>query len=366
MKIAFLSVFYPYRGGIAQFNDNIVEALRQKYEVKTFNFKRQYPNFLFPGKTQLVDGKSQKDIENAVLDSINPISWFLTAEEIKKYQPDLVITSYWMSFFAPSLGVALKQVDAKKISILHNVVPHEKRFFDTVFTRFFLKQNNAFAVMTNAVKEDLLSFQSNAKYVLKQHPLYSHFGNKIEKYKAQQQLKIDSSKKTILFFGLIRAYKGLDILLEAFRVLPNEYNLIIAGESYEDFNAYQKLIDKCDNKSNIYVFNRFIKDEEVPLFYSASEVCVLPYKSATQSGVTAVSFHFNVPVIASNVGGLSETISHQKTGLIIDNMNAEKLKTNIVAFFEDNKHYQDNIEKLKQELSWDSFAIELINLSNSI
>jgi glycosyltransferase involved in cell wall biosynthesis len=371
MRIAYLSTFYPFRGGIAQFNASLYRELEKKHEIKAFTFKRQYPDLLFPGKTQYVtnDENADKVPSLQVLDSINPFTYFTTAKKIKEFSPDLLIMKYWISFFGPSLGTVAKLLykQTKVITILDNVIPHEKRFFDDAFSRYFLKQNHGFVAMSNTVKNDLLSLKPNAKFIKTEHPLYNHFGQKIDKTKARQQLKLLPDKKTLLFFGFIRDYKGLDLLINAFDLLDDSYQLVIAGETYGSFDKYLQQIDSLKNKSQVFVFNDYINDSQVPAFFSAADVCVLPYKSATQSGITSIAYHFDVPLIATNVGGLKESILHMKTGIIIDYCEPEAIAKGIKHYFESGltESFVADIQKLKEELSWKKFAISIIEFSKT-
>lgn len=373
MKIAYLSTFYPYRGGIAQFNANLYRELEKEYSIKAFTFTRQYPDFLFPGKTQLVTGEDKADIIPSIrcLDTINPFTWGKSARLIAKEKPDLLLMKYWMSFFGPSLGnVAgrLKRRGTKVITVLDNVIPHEKRFIDKPFTKYFLKRNTGFVAMTESVKQDLLSLRPNAPVILLPHPLYDHFGKALDMKEARKKLGVREDSKVLLFFGIIRDYKGLDLLIDAFGMLDKSYDLIIAGESYGSFEKYQQQIDKNPNKENIKVFDRYIGDDEVPLFFSACDVTVLPYKSATQSGITSIAYHFEVPLIATDTGGLKETIKHGITGLIADKPEVSLIKQRIEEFYSGNTaaDFRSEIRKLKEELSWKKFAKELIDFSKSL
>ncbi len=370
MRIAFLSTFYPYRGGIAQFNALVYRELEKHHDVKAFTFTRQYPDLLFPGQTQMVTDEDNADVIDTtrVLDTINPFTFFKTIRAIKKFKPDVLIMKYWMSFFGPSLGYvarALKK-DVKIITVLDNVIPHEKRFFDKACTSFFLKQNHGFIAMSEKVQKDLLSFQPNANCILKQHPLYNHFGDRLPVSEARAKLNIDKNKKTLLFFGFIRDYKGLDLLIDAFNKLDDTYQLVIAGEVYGSFDTYEKQIKSSPKNSDIHVFNQYIGDDEVPLYFSASDVCVLPYKSATQSGITSISYHFNLPIIATNVGGLKESIEHGRTGYIVDTPDSDAIADGLNDFFAfDQKELANNIAELKDELSWPNFAKSIESLIES-
>jgi glycosyltransferase involved in cell wall biosynthesis len=370
MRIAYLSTFYPFRGGIAQFNASLYREFEKQHEIKAFTFKRQYPDFLFPGKTQYVTNDENADPVPSLqlLDSINPITYLSTAKKIRAFNPDLLIMKYWMSFFGPSLGTVAKLMpkQTKVITILDNVIPHEKRFFDNAFTRYFLKQNDGFVAMSDTVRNDLLSLKPDAKYIKKEHPLYDHFGQKIAQTKARQQLKLFSDKKTLLFFGFIRDYKGLDVLIKAFDLLDDSYQLVIAGETYGSFDIYWKLIGSLKNKKQVFVFNDYISDSQVPAFFSAADVCILPYKSATQSGITSIAYHFDMPLIATDVGGLKESIRHLKTGIIVDRCEPVAIALSIKNYFDN--HLADNlvpgIQKLKEELSWKNFADSILEFFN--
>ncbi|NOZ47729.1 MAG: glycosyltransferase [Chlorobi bacterium] len=368
MKIAYLSTFYPFRGGIAHFNASVFNEFNKEHEIKAFTFKRQYPNILFPGKTQYVtkEDKVEKIPSVELLDTINPISYFKTIRKINRYNPDILIMKYWMSFFGPSLGTVSKfmKKNTKSIAVLDNVIPHEKRFFDKAFTTYFLRNVDGFIVMSETVKNDLLTLKPHAKYIQKQHPLYNHFGNKKDQNDAKKELGLDLSKKIVLFFGIIRDYKGLDLLLKSVKMLPDDYQVVIAGESYGSFDKYLEIIDNEKIKNKIILKNEYISDNEVSTYFSAADVCILPYKSATQSGITYISYHFDLPIIATNVGGLKETIKHEQTGIIVERPDVEMIGNAIIQYFEQDKKsfFIKNIKALKEELSWENFAKEILNL----
>ncbi|MFH1004189.1 MAG: glycosyltransferase [Bacteroidota bacterium] len=372
MKLAYLSTFYPFRGGIAQFNASLYRAFEKEHTIKSFTFTRQYPDFLFPGETQMVTEKDNVDKipSDRILDTLNPFTYYSTANKIRNFSPDILLMKYWMSYMSPSLGTVAKKLkkQSKVITILDNVIPHEKRFFDKSFTKYFLKQNHGFVLMSDTVKNDLLSFLPNAKYILHPHPLYNHFGNKIDFIEARKKLNITKNKKVILFFGFIRDYKGLDLLIEAMSKLDDEYLLLICGEVYGSFEKYQQQINQFGVKDKISLHIRYISDDNVPLFFSAADVCVLPYKSATQSGITSIAYHFDIPVIATNVGGLKETIHHNKNGLIIDSSDSEMIAEAIRKYFIGNlkTEFQNEIMKTKSLYSWNNLATEIIKFSQSL
>ncbi|OJV20421.1 MAG: glycosyl transferase [Bacteroidetes bacterium 41-46] len=372
MKIAILSCFYPYRGGIAQFNANIYKELSKEHSVRAFNFSRQYPSILFPGKTQYVeeDDSAVKIDSLRVLDTANPFTYIKTAGLINRWQPDLLVMRYWMSWFAPSLGYVAKQMgpSTKIISILDNVIPHEPKIFDKPFTKYFLGASDAFIVLSDSVGDDLKNLKPNARFISTPHPLYNHFGHKMEMSEARRLLGIHPDKKTILFFGLIREYKGLDILLKAFANLDDTYELVIAGEPYGSFTEYLSIIDSSPNRERIKLFTRYISDKEVPLFFSVADVCVLPYRSATQSGISAISYHFGLPMITTDVGGLKEAIENPGTGVVVERPDEVLISNAIKEFFASGRreHYVKNIEREREKLSWSNFTEKLINLYNNL
>jgi glycosyltransferase involved in cell wall biosynthesis len=373
LKIAILSCFYPYRGGISQFNACLYGELSKEHIVKAFNFKRQYPEFLFPGKTQFVtpDDEAVPVESESLLDTANPFSYGKTFRAIRDWNPDILIVRYWMSYFAPSLGYITRRMKkhCKVISILDNVIPHEPHFFDAPLTKYFLKGSTGCITLCEAVSKDLLNLKKDARYTVLQHPLYSHFGNKMTREEAEDKLGLEKGKKNILFFGLIRTYKGLDILLEAFGKLSDEYQLIIAGEPYGSFDKYQKIIDSLPNRQNIHTWLKYIKDSEVTDYFSAADIAVLPYRSATQSGISSVSYHFEVPMIVTDVGGLKETIGDRGTGIVAADGQPKTVAAEIIRYFNTpdlKDEFVKNIRMEKERLSWKRFASGLLEFAEEL
>ncbi len=373
MRIAILSCFYPYRGGISQFNACLYGELSKGNIVKAFNFRRQYPDFLFPGKTQYVtsDDEAVPVESEALLDTANPFSYATTLKAIREWGPDLLIVRYWMTYFAPSLGFITRHMKkhCTVISILDNVVPHERHFFDRPFTRYFLKGSHGHVTLCEAVSKDLLELAPRARYTVIQHPLYSHFGEKVERQAAEKKLGIRSGMKNILFFGLIREYKGLDILIEAFKGLGEEYQLIIAGEPYGSFDRYRELIDSSGCSGRIHTFLQYVRDSEVKDYFSIADVTVLPYRSATQSGISSISYHFEVPMIVTDVGGMKETIGDRGTGLLAEACSPEAIRESILRYFSDPEIAaicRAGIKKEKERLSWENFCRQLLDFSAQI
>ncbi|MEO6882558.1 MAG: glycosyltransferase [Bacteroidia bacterium] len=371
MNIAYLSTFYPYRGGIVQFNTALYKALQKEHKVNAYTFTRQYPDLLFPGKTQYVTENDTSDkIETfRTLDTINPFSYYTTAQKIKKMQPDILLMKYWMPFFAPSLGTVSKMLRKKTkiISVLDNVISHEKRIGDRALTKYFLNQNHGFVVMSSQVKNDLLSFLPNANYVFHPHPLYDNFGEKISKEAACDYLKLDKNEKHILFFGFIRKYKGLDTLLETLadeRLKQLNVKLIIAGEYYEDKSFYEELIQKYNLQDRLILKTEYIPSEDVKQYFCAADIVVQPYKTATQSGVTQIAYQFERPMLVTDVGGLSEIVPHNKVGYVTDS--APTAIADALLDFYNNKREQEfsaNAAIEKKRFQWDSMAKAVIELS---
>ena len=300
----------------------------------------------------------------SLLDTANPLSYLKTYRTIKEWNPDVLIVRYWMSYFAPSLGYITRKMrkHCKVISILDNIIPHEPHFFDAPLTKYFLKGSTGSVTLCEAVSKDLLALKPDSEFAVIQHPLYSHFGMKKERGEAESKLGLTPGKKNILFFGLIRDYKGLDILLEAFRKLDDSYQLIIAGEPYGSFEKYQKIIDSLPGKERVFMDLKYIKDSEVTDYFSAADVAVLPYRSATQSGISSVSYHFEVPMIVTNVGGLKETIGDRGTGIVAESGTPEAIAEDILKYFSNPQIKEDciiNIRKEKERLSWSTFARKL-------
>lgn len=366
MRIAFLSTFYPYRGGIAQFNARLYEALRQEHQVQAFNFTRQYPGFLFPGKTQYVTPEDKADPVETVrlLDSANPFTWRRTARRILQWKPDVLLFSYWASYFVPSfLPVAklLRKHGVKVVTVVHNAIPHEAKFFDRPLARRFFRENDLLACMSDTVRTDIRSLCPQVPVVQRPHPIYDHFGKRTDPFEARQALGIDPDLRTLLFFGLIRDYKGLDLLIDALPLLGEGYQLVVAGECYGSFDKYQAHIAATGLGANIKVFNRYIDDSEVPVFFSAADVCVLPYRSATQSGVTAVALHFEIPQVATPVGGLAESIEGPGAGVMARDVSPEALAEAVRALFASGPGtYAARIRAWKKEQTWPAFAEEIL------
>lgn len=370
MKIAYLSTFYPYKGGIAQFNGSLYSALANEHEVKAFNYSKQYPKILFPGKSQYVNDNDKAIVipSERTLNSVNPISWMNTYKEIEKFEPDIVMSKLWIPFLAPSVGYVtgkLQKKGVKAISVLGNVIPHEHRIGDEALTKYYLNRNDGFIAMAESVKDDLLKLKPNAKYIMGYHPPYDHFGDRLEQKIAREKLGIHPDKKVLIFFGFIRDYKGLDILIEAFKKLDESYHLIIAGESYSGFDKYEEQLKSIDS-SRVSKLIKYTTEDEAATCFSASDVCVLPYRTATQSGIVGISYNFHVPVIVSDVGGLREMVEPWNAGIVLKKADENLFKNAIEEYFKSDTDYVANIKKALADQSWESLAKKVIEFAKSI
>ena len=370
IKIAFLSVFHPFRGGISQFNTELFKALDKKSEIKAFNFTTQYPNFLFPGKSQYVNENdvSPEFSSTSLLSSVNPFSFRKTANEIKIFNPDIVITSYWMPFFGPALGSVCKKLkkNSINISIVHNAIPHEKRLGDKLLSKYYFKQQHGFVTMSKTVKSDLKNLMSSPKTMLRPHPLYAQFGESKPKDALRKAFGVKKNQKVLLFFGFIRKYKGLDLLLEALKDCDENTVVLIAGECYGDFTEYEKII--IDSKIEERVINRvqYIPDAEVADMFTVSDVCVLPYRSATQSGIASIAKYYQIPMVVTPVGELPNEVIHGKTGVVCETFNPIHIAQGINLCIDSIGSISENLKSEKEEHNWDNFASELLNFVQRI
>jgi glycosyltransferase involved in cell wall biosynthesis len=374
MKIAIIGTAHPYRGGIAAFNERLAkELIAEGHHLTIHTFKLQYPHFLFPGKTQFSTEKKPKNL-NIVrsVNSINPINWLIQGIRLRRENYDLLIVPFWLPFMGVSLATIirlLKRKHTKIISIAHNVIPHEKRMGDKILTSYFIKSADGFLSMTQKVLNDLKKFDTNSPKILSPHPIYDNFGEIQPREKALHTLGFDASYRYILFFGLIREYKGLDLLLKAFSsddLSKKKIKLIIAGEYYSEQTRYQKLIDDFQLEENIIQVNSYIPDSKVQQYFNACDLVVQPYKSATQSGVTQIAYHFNKPMIVTNVGGLKEMCPDGEVGYVV-NPESEEIKNAILKFFDDTdtKAMIKNIKRIKAKYSWSIFTKNLLSVISS-
>jgi len=376
MKIISLGPAYPYRGGPATFNDRLAQQFSAEgHNIEILTFRLQYPRILFPGKTQYTDSSAPQGIKiTRKLNSINPFNWIATGLKIKNAKPDILIIRYWLPFMGPSFGTVARIAKSNRhtvvICIFDNVVPHEKRPGDKILTKYFINSIDGAIVMSQTVLDDLKTFREKLPVKLSPHPLFDNYGALLGREKALSALNLDADYSYLLFFGFIRAYKGLDLLVEAFsdkRLRGKKLRLIIAGEFYEDDKPYRDLIKKYNLENDIIFYDHFIKDDEVSLFFSAADLVVQPYRSATQSGVTQIAFHFEKPMLVTDVGGLREIVPDRICGYVVK-PEPEEITESILDYFNNNRkvYFTEGVKQEKEKFSWDKMTASIIEVYNKI
>jgi glycosyltransferase involved in cell wall biosynthesis len=372
-KIVIIGTAYPYRGGIAVFNERLASAIKEAgHDISIETFTLQYPNFLFPGKTQFAEWPYKGNVQiKRSINSINPLNWVKIGNQIRRQNYDLVIFRFWLPFMGPCFGTIARCIRKNKktkiIAILDNVIPHEKRIGDTLFTKWFLKPIQGFITMSESVQSELAKFNESKPRLLCPHPLYDNFGEKTKRAEALQQLNLSPDYKYVLFFGLIRDYKGLDILIDAFsdsRLKELSVKLIVAGEFYGDSEKYFSQIDQLGLQDQIFVFPNFIPDTEVNRFFEVADIVAQPYKSATQSGVTQIAYHFEKPMVVTNVGGLGEIVPHGKVGYVVE-VHPKAVANALIDFFSNKKPdcFIEGIREEKKKYSWERMVGTIQQLS---
>jgi D-inositol-3-phosphate glycosyltransferase len=377
MRIVIVGTAYPLRGGIAHYVSLLSQTLiRRGHDVKIITFKRQYPKFLFPGKSQEESGDipawtNESSAPEIIIDSINPLTWRKAGAVAAAFKPDLIIFKYWIPFFAPTYGVIART--AKRITrkfgkeckiafIADNVLPHEKRPGDIMLTKFAFRAVDQFIVQSESVERDLKSLVPHAKFIRLDHPIYEIFGERIDRSEARKKLSIPDDAPAILFFGYIRKYKGLDILLRAMpRIIESlpDIRLIVAGEFYGDVKEYRSIIQELRIPAkNLVLATDYIPNDDVALYFSAANVAVLPYRSATQSGIVQIAYNFDVPVIATNVGGLAEIVIDGISGIITPDATPDAIAEAVRRYFQQSMEPQltEGVIQEKKKYSWNTFA----------
>ena len=373
MKIIVLGTAWPYRGGLATFNERLArQFMSEGHEVEVWTFTLQYPSFLFPGKTQYTNEPAPKDLMiRRELNSCNPFSWIRVGKAVRKAAPDLLICCYWMSFFAPSYGlvskIAQRNGKTKCVALVHNMVPHEPSMLDKLFAPYFVKRQNGFVALSESVVKDIDKLDKAGKpKSFSPHPIYDHYGERMTKEEACKALGLDGKKDYMLFFGLVRAYKGLDLLLDAFGKVKNELpnlQLIIAGEFYEDEDKYRSQIADLGLTERVIVRNEFVPDGDLRKYFGAADLIVQPYKTATQSGVTQVAFHFEKPMLVTNVGGLGEIVHDHKMGYACA-PNAESIAEDLLDYYRNKRQaaYTAYLQKEKTKYAWSNMTKAFIKV----
>lgn len=362
MKIIIVGTAYPYRGGLSAFNERLAyEYQQQGDEVEIYTFTLQYPSFLFPGKTQYSDEPAPAGLHIVRrINSINPFNWFRTGREIARKRPDILITKYWLPFMAPCLGTIERCVrrngHTQIVSILDNVIPHEHRPGDRLFSRYFVNSTDRFVAMSRSVLDDLNLFTTTKPRRFCPHPLYDHYGALVDKPAALSNLQLDPTYHYVLFFGFIRGYKGLDLLLEAMadsRFADLRVRLIVAGEFYGDPKPYLQQIEQLHLGDRVVLCTDFIPDSKVNNYFCASDIVAQPYKSATQSGVTQIAFHFEKPMLVTRVGGLAEIVPDGKVGYVVE-PDAHQIADALVDYFSNQREsaFTEGVRQEKTKYAW--------------
>ncbi len=372
-KVVIVGPAFPLRGGIANFNEALSREMNRKgYETELVSFSYQYPKFLFPGKTQFAEGKGPEDLKIFTkINSVNPVNWIKTAKFITRLKPDYVIIRFWLPFMGPALGTIaekLRKKGVKVLAITDNVIPHESRFGDGLLTKYFLKRCDGFITLSRSVLEDISQFTDNQNKIMLPHPVYNIFGESVSRSMGIEKLNLDVHSKYILFFGLIRGYKGLDLALKAMqdsRIKELGIKLIVAGEFYDKQEKYSELLEAT--KASVLLYDHYIPQEEVRYYFAAADCVLQPYKTATQSGITQVAYNFNKPMIVTNVGGLPEIVAHEKVGYVTA-LNETSIADAIVSFYAENKksEFEKNVELDKVKFSWEHFIDSLADFEEGV
>ncbi|MCB0806384.1 MAG: glycosyltransferase [Bacteroidales bacterium] len=373
-KIVIVGSAWPLRGGLAAYNERLARAYQDRGdEVVIYTFSLQYPGFLFPGKTQYSSDPKPSDLNIYVkVNSINPLNWLRVGNEIKKQKPDLVIIKFWIPFMAPCLGTIARIIRRNKksriISIIDNIIPHENRPGDRMFGNYWVKSVDGFIAMSKSVLTDLETFDTKRPKLFCPHPLYDNFGAIIPKSEARKKLKLEAIGKYILFFGFIRDYKGLDLLLKAMaveKIRNTGIKLIVAGEFYTDAKPYHEIIAQHTLDDSVVLATDFIPDNEVGTYFCASDIVVQPYKDATQSGVTQIAYHFNKPMITTDVGGLAEIVPDDKVGYVV-NPKVDEIADAICRFYEKQKEaaFIEGVKEEKSKYTWENMLQTIDKLTD--
>ena len=369
-KVIIIGPAYPLRGGLATFNQRLAKQfIDEGFDCSIYSFSLQYPGFLFPGTTQFSSDPAPAGLDiHTSINSINTFNWLKTGLRLKKLNPDLIVVRFWLPFMGPALGTILRIVKknrhTKIIAITDNIIPHEKRFGDIAFTRYFVRACNAFVTMSEKVMSDLRQFEPAKPAAQVLHPLYDNFGTPVSKEEARQKLGIPVNQKLALFFGFIRKYKGLDLLLEAMKIIKDRQRsstadrpvLLVAGEFYEDEQPYRQKINELDIADMLILRTNFIPDSEVKYYLSAADVVVQPYRSATQSGVTPLAYHFEKPMIVTNVGSLPSMVPDNKVGLVCE-PDPVSIADAIGRYFQLGENYFiSHLRSEKEKYSWSALV----------
>jgi len=366
LKIVLIGSAHPLRGGLATFNERLIREYRKKgHQAFIYTFSLQYPSVFFPGKTQRSSEPAPANLPVYVkVNSINPFNWIRVGLELKRQKPDLVLVKYWIPFMAPCFGticrIIKKNHHSVVVTIIDNIIPHEKRPGDRLLSRFWTRSVDGFVAMSREVMKDLETFNIQKPKVFCAHPLYDNFGDAVPKDKARQKLHLDPTFRYVLFFGFIRDYKGLDLLLKAFSdpgLKNSNIKLLVAGEFYCDPKPYMEIIAQQQLEEQVIMSNDFIPDSQVAYYFCSADLVAQPYKSATQSGVTQIAYHFNKPMVITHVGGLAEFVPDGKVGFVVE-PEPTAIAAAIIRFYDENREQEFSQQAAieKQKYSWDNMV----------
>lgn len=373
MKIIIIGPAYPYRGGIADTNESLCQSLNENgHEASIVTFKVQYPDFLFPGKSQYnaENVRFNFPIER-LIHTLNPLTWLTTARRINQMNPDLVIIRYWMPYFAPSLGsiARLLRRNIVTIAMCDNVIPHEHRIGDEPLTRYFTSAFDGFITLSKTTLSELDPLTDKPK-TSHPHPINTNLGEILDKRVARQHLHLDPDGKYLLFFGLIRDYKGLDLTLQALAhddVRSRDIQLLIVGEFYEPREKYDTMISELGLTDRVTIVDQFIPNAEIKYYFSAADLIIQTYKTASQSGVSQIAYHFERPILVTNAGGLSEFVLDGQTGYITE-QDPEDIARSIVDYFANHREeeFSHHMRLEKPKYSWKVFGDKIVALFDQI
>ena len=371
-KVVIIGPAHPLRGGLASFDERLTRQFHSDgFEATLFTFSLQYPGFLFPGTTQFSSEPAPTDIHiNVCINSVNPFNWLIVGNKLRKLRPDIIVIRYWLPFMGPCLGTILRVAKLNKftriICIADNVIPHEKRPGDKLFTKYCFKTVDGFVTMSEKVLQDLKTFTDKPSQQIV-HPLYDNFGAALDKAIARKHLGLKESEQIVLFFGFIRKYKGLDWLLEAMSILKakgSKIKLLVAGEFYEDRKVYDDQIEQLGIADSLILRTDFIQDSEVRYFLSAADFVIQPYKNATQSGVTPLAYHFEKPMLVTNVGGLPDLVPHEKVGIVAE-PNPQAIADGIERLYElGEEQFFPHLRREKAKYSWQVLTNTIVQLAS--
>jgi len=375
LKLFIVGPAFPLRGGPAQFNENLCAELNKAgYDAQIISYSLQYPNFLFPGSSQYeTSGTAPQGIKiHTLINTVNPFNWLRVARFIRREKPHFILFRYWLPFFGPCLGTIGRLVRAKTkvLALTDNIIPHEKRAGDTPFTKYFVNSCHGFITMSKTVLNDIAKFSQTPHKVYSPHPMYETYGPKVSVQEARKKLNLGATDKIILFFGLIRHYKGLDLLIEAVahpEIKKQNIRLLIAGEFYEDKQPYLDLIKQHQLGDHIILHDKFIANDEVRYYFSACNLVAQTYRNATNSGVTMVGYFYEKPMLVTNVGGLAEIVPDGKCGYVVDT-SVPAISEKIITYFAQNKEeeFTGQVTEEKKKYEWPAFIDKLLGLYRSV